>query len=175
MLVGATARPLAAQPATPPAGGIAIEFGLAAPADLGSLPRRAIWTTAYIVRLAREDRSAQAVPLLGPTGQPLGIGVSHADFCHAAVEGTLLVTLQDGTQRSLNFAGTGSPRLTDCSDLFPTAAKKNPAQVAAWGSTRFTDIDARKPYGTGGRGRCGAETVIEGQLHALPPRGLPAL
>ena len=125
-------------------------FTLEEPQGASAALRRPIWATAYIVHPAQEDTTASAVPLIAKGGKPVGVGLSHADWCHAAMEGTVVVGLAAGGSRTFNYAGTGRQRITDCSDVFPKAPS---ATVAAVGRSLFAPAPADAPFGLGARSR----------------------
>jgi 3D (Asp-Asp-Asp) domain-containing protein len=126
------------------------DFVLDPPTELAAAARRPIWVTAYIVRPATQDSSPAAVPLLGKDGKASGIALSHDDWCNAAMEGTVVVTLSDGMSRTFNFAGVGSKQVTDCSDIFRKAAPKT---VAAVSRSLFAAAPTDAPFGLGAKSR----------------------
>ena len=123
-------------------------FTLGEPQDTPAASRRPIWVTAYIVHPAQEDTTATAVPLITKRGKPTGVGLSHADWCHAAMEGTVVVGLATGGSRTFHYAGTGRHRVTDCSDVFSKAPS---ATVAAVSRSLFAPAPADAPFGLGAR------------------------
>lgn len=150
--------------ASPPLG-----FDIAAPSDTTSLRRIPLWTTAYIVKLANLDRSPNAVPLTGQNQTPLGVSISHSDWCHAAMEGTVAVRLDDGSERVFNYAGTQPSTVTDCSDVFRSMARTAPQKVAAVSRSYFTEVRSSTPFGTGGTGTCDGATT---RFKLLPHRSI---
>ena len=153
-------------------GGIPITFGLRGLSkdELDHMTPWSIWTTAYIVRGAPEFSGLGAVSLLSESGRSLGVSVSHADYCHGAVEGTLSVTLSNGSTRAFNYATAGTRQLADCADIFKKASKNNPARVRTWGRTLFAPLPPAAPFGTGGHSQ-GRPGTCDRQL--LPFRLVP--
>ena len=78
------------------------KFSLAAPKSMPN-PERKLWATWYRIHSADETKSGPAV--LDQDGGPLlGIHLSHEDWCHAALEGTVLVKRLNGKTITLNHA-----------------------------------------------------------------------
>jgi 3D (Asp-Asp-Asp) domain-containing protein len=133
--------PAAAIPA-----GAAAAFTLPPPATLDLRARRMIWSTTYIAYLAINSTDSEAVPLIDKFGRELGPRLPHADWCHAAMEGTVSIRQSDGSFRTFNFEDQNPSILTDCSDVFPHVA----AQVlAGTNRARFAATPPDAPFGLG--------------------------
>jgi 3D (Asp-Asp-Asp) domain-containing protein len=83
---------------------------IAPPATLDLKPI-SFWATSYWVHLA--ENSEKGISLLDISGNPLGPVLSKADWCAAALEGTVRV---DGV--TYNYAGNGKADFVDCAQFF---------------------------------------------------------
>jgi 3D (Asp-Asp-Asp) domain-containing protein len=101
-------------------------FNLPQP-KLGSLQKRSVRLSEYSIVQAG---LGSAVPLLDPDDQPLGIALSHEDFCAASLQGTVQVL---GVRYMV--AGKGVTSLADCSDNCPSC------EAFALGESRFLRMD----------------------------------
>ena len=134
--------------------GIEVPFGYTstAPAAAPDPSKGPVRATAYIVRLAKEDTSAAAVPLLDKGGNLLGSSLSRSDYCNAAVEGTVWVARQNRETRRFNYSALIKKRSADCSDIFKTINNQNEKgreKVANWGRIAFGPVRSTAPFGTG--------------------------
>jgi hypothetical protein len=107
-------------------------------AKTAGLQQRAVRLSEYSVVLAKVG---SAVPLLDPNDQPLGMTLSHDDFCAASLQGTVQVL---GVRYMV--AGKGGSSLADCSDDCPIC------DAFALGESRFLRMDhpavlASRTYG----------------------------
>ena len=104
-------------------------------AKVSVLQKRAVRLSEYSIVLAKPGA---AVPLLDPDDRPLGIMLSHDDFCAASLQGTVQVS-------SVRYmvAGKGMTSLADCSDDCPSC------DAFALGESRFIRVD--HPDGLGSR------------------------
>jgi 3D (Asp-Asp-Asp) domain-containing protein len=142
--------------AAAPAGGMAStmsdateDFKLPPPVTLIPAARRVIWATAYIDYLTTASALPGSVPLLDQTGARFDISLPHADWCHAAMEGTVTVRLNNAKMRTFNYAGVGRSSITDCKDIF---TKVKPSVLAGTNRATFAEVPASAPFGLGARG-----------------------
>jgi 3D (Asp-Asp-Asp) domain-containing protein len=130
---------VAAQP------GAAIDdFALPGPPALAH-PKN-LYATAYIVQGADESADPADPALVGPDGQSLGLRIPRHQWCLAADEGSLAVNLINGSHQAYVYAGRGSARIADCSDVF---TKMKPQLRAALDRSTFRPAPADAPYGVG--------------------------
>jgi 3D (Asp-Asp-Asp) domain-containing protein len=101
-----------------------------APPVLSDLKPIAFWATSYWVQHA--ETSATGIPLLDITGKALGPVLAKADWCAAALEGTVRVGAV-----TYNYVGSRQSDFVDCSEYFGLKV----------GYSRFGV--ARGPYGDG--------------------------
>ena len=107
-------------------------------AKVAGLQKRTVRLSEYSVVLAK---LGSAVPLLDQDDQPLGVALSHSDFCAASLQGTVQVL---GVRYMV--AGKGGSSLADCSDDCPLC------DGFALGESRFQRMDdpgalAARTYG----------------------------
>lgn len=101
-------------------------FNLPQP-KLNGLQKRAVRLSEYSIVMAKPG---SAVALLDPDDRPLGVTLSHDDFCAASLQGTVQVL---GVRYMV--AGKGMTTLADCSDDCPSCA------AFALGESRFLRVD----------------------------------
>jgi 3D (Asp-Asp-Asp) domain-containing protein len=101
-------------------------FNLPAAKTIG-LQKRSVRLSEYNIVLATPGAQ---VPLLDPDDRPLGIMLSHDDFCAASLQGTVQVM---GVRYMV--AGKGVSTLADCSDDCPSC------EAFALGESRFIRAD----------------------------------
>jgi 3D (Asp-Asp-Asp) domain-containing protein len=82
-----------------------------APPTGSDLKPISFWATSYWVHLA--ENYEKGIPLLDISGNPLGPALSAADWCAAALEGTVRV---GGV--TYNYAGNGKVGFVDCAHFF---------------------------------------------------------
>jgi len=139
---------------------VAIALPLAAPFQFFALPQRnlwlqinrfspnsratpmKLWATYYTIHQANAIPNGE--PLLNKSGQSLGVSLSHRDWCHAALEGTVQV-LQGSVMRLYNFSGRGTTPQTDCSSYFKRLSPEVLEQISR---VRFTPSSSSYGYGT---------------------------
>jgi len=121
---------------------MAFSFNLPEPAegDLGAT--LSLWGTFYYGQPAAE--SSVGVEILNRAGQVVGPRIPEKDWCHGAMEGTLIVAQGDGSTATYNFDGTASTRQASCKPFF---TKLSDEKLAALEKTRFRR--ARGPFGDG--------------------------
>ena len=119
-----------------------LSFNLPEPADGDLGGTLSLWGTFYYGQPAVE--SSAGVEILNRAGQVVGPRISDKDWCHGAMEGTLIVKLADGTTSTFNFDGTASTRQANCKPFF---TKLSDEKLAALEKTRFRR--ARGPFGDG--------------------------
>jgi hypothetical protein len=105
-----------------------------------------LWGTRYWVHAANASTAPRAVGLRKPNGSLHGVSLTAEDFCHAALEGTVRVTLPSGTAQVFNYAARGNRTFVDCAPRFPSL---KPSVRAALGKTLFTAVPADAPFGLG--------------------------
>ncbi|MES1150473.1 MAG: hypothetical protein ABUL54_01160 [Dongia sp.] len=96
-------------------------------AKTSGLQKRSVRLSEYSIVLAKPGAQ---VPLLDPEDRPLGIMLSHDDFCAASLQGTVQVM---GVRYMV--AGKGPSNLADCSDDCPSC------EAFALGESRFIRAD----------------------------------
>jgi len=101
-------------------------FGLAA-TKLNGLQKHSVRLSEYSIVMAKPGLG---VPLLDPDDRPLGIMLSHDDFCAASLQGTVQVM---GIRYMV--ASKGMTTLADCSDDCPNC------DSFALGESRFLRVD----------------------------------
>jgi 3D (Asp-Asp-Asp) domain-containing protein len=119
-----------------------LSFNLPEPveSDLGGT--LSLWGTFYYGQPAAE--SSTGIEILNRAGQVVGPRISEKDWCHGAMEGTLIVKRADGATVTYNFDGTASTRQASCQPFFTTLSDE---KLAALEKTRFRR--ARGPFGDG--------------------------
>ncbi len=100
-----------------------------------------LWASYYNMRLSRQVKNGYA--LLNPEGQPLGPQLSHEDWCHAAMQGSVQV-LENGKPQTYGYAGLGSGAQVNCAPYFPGL----PAHILR-GTNRVRFAPREGPYGYG--------------------------
>lgn len=110
------------------------EFRL--PARTWSTPAERLWATFY--HTLRFKSLASGYDLLSMSGAALGPKLTKLQWCQAAMEGSVQVSM-DGVWKTYNYAGTAGSVQVDCSEFYDHPV----------GRTRFTL--ARGPYGDGVR------------------------
>lgn len=116
----------------------ALVFDLPAP-DAPDTPTLSLWATYYYVPEVRH--AGDGFALRDMSDQVLGAKLSRRDWCEAAMQGTVFVTLADGASVTFNYAGTRKNVEVDCKPVYP----KHPAI----GRSRY--VTATGPYGDGVR------------------------
>jgi 3D (Asp-Asp-Asp) domain-containing protein len=119
-----------------------LTFNLSEPAENELGATLSLWGTFYYGQPAVE--SSTGIEILNRAGQVVGPRISDKDWCHGAMEGTLIVTKSDGSTVTYNFDGTASTRQTSCKAFF---TKLSEEKLAALEKTRFRH--ARGPFGDG--------------------------
>ncbi|WP_421655194.1 3D domain-containing protein [Leptothermofonsia sp. ETS-13] len=104
-----------------------------------------LWATFYYVHQAQSI--PYGLPLLDPTGNPLGPSLSRWDWCHAALQGTVLIHEGRGRSTTYNFAGRSPTPQVDCSPFFSSLSWEAIAKV---NRVRFQVATAPYGYGTAG-------------------------
>lgn len=104
-----------------------------------------IWTTHYYAYTA--STTAPGIPLRDANGSDLGIVLSEKDWCLSGVEGTVIVSLSGGGQKTYNYSGSKGPVQADCAQFFD---KPPPSWVASLNRTTY-EVTQHK-YGTGAKG-----------------------
>jgi 3D (Asp-Asp-Asp) domain-containing protein len=119
-----------------------LSFNLPEPADSDLGGTLSLWGTFYYGQPAAE--SSTGVEILNRAGQVVGPRISEKDWCHGAMEGTLIVKQADGATVTYNFDGTASTRQASCKPFFTRLSEE---KLAALEKTRFRR--ARGPFGDG--------------------------
>jgi len=100
-----------------------------------------LWASYYNMRLARQVPNGYA--LLDPAGEQLGPKLSHEDWCHAAMQGSVQV-LENGQPQTYGYAGLGPGAQVNCATFFPGL----PANILG-GTNRVRFARREGPYGYG--------------------------
>ncbi|HTF67771.1 MAG TPA: hypothetical protein VK638_34345 [Edaphobacter sp.] len=122
------------------------DFSLQPPRDLSTLAPKQVWFTDYISYLTQEDLSPTSVALRNLKGDSLGVSISRASWCRAAVEGTVTVVLATHQRRHFNFETLANKPLTNCSDVL---MGYTPSQIRSFERTLFSELPHNAPFGTG--------------------------
>ena len=117
-------------------------FSLPPPAAPLPAPVR-LWATHYNVHSAVTH--TDGLPLLGMDGHALGPRLSPRDWCLAALEGTVAVTMPTGTT-TYNYAGKSGKTQVDCVKVLALDPAGKP-WAGALGRSRFKR--SRGPFGEG--------------------------
>jgi 3D (Asp-Asp-Asp) domain-containing protein len=118
------------------------EFDLPEPTDATRGRRLNLFATFYFVLSAQNIDTGQ--PLQAMNGQSLGVKLSERDWCHAAMEGTVLALNGTAPIQTFNFAGRGRDLQVNCRRFFPSVPQPT---INALGRSRFEV--AGGPFGTG--------------------------
>lgn len=121
------------------------EFDLIGPPE-NSTPARELWATHYFVHQAAS--TANGIPFRDKSGNVLSDGVQPRDWCLAAIEGTVQITLQN-IPKTLNYAGTGKQSQVDCAAVLKINPIKKP-WITSTGKSYF--IAATGSFGDGVKG-----------------------
>jgi 3D (Asp-Asp-Asp) domain-containing protein len=133
-----------------------VAFGFPTP-QLSGRTKLDVWATYYSV--PRVHALAQAGnALFDKEGRDLGVHISDADWCAAAMNGTVEVTTRHGLKRIFSFDGEGDEAQVDCEPYYPG--------YPAIGRSRFHVAHAR--YGEGAHG----VHVVPYRTIAVDPRFL---
>jgi len=117
------------------------------PAPTGTNPKLSLWATQYYVHQAMDTAPGGGIQLTDDNDDPLGMALGHADWCDAALEGTVTID-REGEFHTLNYSGRGRKDLVDCSKRFKSLSAKT---VNALGHTTFVEVPKDAPYGLGAR------------------------
>lgn len=120
-------------------------FDLAEPATLS--PALSLWATQYYVHQAMDTADGGGIQLTDDDDAPLGVALGHADWCDAALEGTVTIDSQ-GEVSTYNYSDRKRKNLVDCSKRFKSLSK---ATVTALGHTTFAEVPSDAPYGLGAK------------------------
>ncbi|MGY0793156.1 3D domain-containing protein [Azospirillum argentinense] len=113
-----------------------------------ALRRESIWSTGYVVWLTKEDKTSGSIPFLDKRARHLGVRLSQAEWCRSAMEGTAYVQMENGSVRTFNYAGMLPDKVTDCSNIFPSAA---PEKIAMVSRSAFFEVPDDAKYGLGAK------------------------
>lgn len=75
-----------------------------------------LWATYYY--LPQYKVHSGNIPIRGMDGKELGPTLSLADWCNAALEGSMQILFEDGSLATYNYAGTTDDSAVDCSSIF---------------------------------------------------------
>lgn len=114
------------------------------PNDTQITRRLELWATYYIVHAA--EAVVDGIPLIDKDNNPLGPALTERDWCDAAVEGTVVVSSEDGP-RVYNYADHNGPTQADCGRFYSSLST---AVIRGTNRVRFLETDT--PYGLGVRG-----------------------
>jgi len=121
------------------------DFSFPPPLENGAKPHK-LWATHYFVHVAHTVSSG--VAFRDKAGKVVSDKVSPRDWCLAAIEGTVQVTM-DGQPRTLNYGGVGTKSLVDCAAILKIDPAKKP-WISGTGRSYFTS--ALGIYGDGVKG-----------------------
>lgn len=121
------------------------EFDFPEPTAATQGRRLDLFATFYYVLSTQNVDTGQ--PLLAMNGQSLGVKLSDRDWCHAAMEGTVLALNGTTPIQTFNFAGRGGSLQVNCRRFFPSVPQST---INALGRSRFEV--AGGPFGTGVQG-----------------------
>ncbi len=124
---------------------LAQTFGLPLPTSDQLGQKHLIWTTHYYAYTA--STTTLGIPLRDAKGIDLGVVLSEKDWCLSGVEGTVIVSLSGGDQKTYNYSGAKGPVQAECAQFFD---KPPPSWVA--GLNRTTYEVTQHKYGTGAKG-----------------------
>jgi 3D (Asp-Asp-Asp) domain-containing protein len=133
----------------------ALRFDLPAP-HLATSTRLDLWATYYYVPRVYFDPRGFA--MRDAKGAALGPRLSRRDWCEAAMQGTVLVTMPDGRPLLVNYAGTKPNIEVDCTPIYP--------KHKAIGRSRYSLTSA--PYGNAAVGN-----LIPFRTIAVDPKTIP--
>lgn len=118
-------------------------FNLPQPNSAALTQSRSLWATYYYTH--RAENTFNGYPLLDPTGNRLGISLSHKDWCAAALQGSVQITNGQQILGTYNFAGRGAEPQVDCTPFYPTLKA-----VAETNRVRFKPSPSLYGEGSGG-------------------------
>lgn len=121
------------------------DFSLPAPTASGNKQHQ-LWATHYFVHIA--PSTPTGIAFKDKAGNAISDKVSWRDWCLAAIEGTVQVTM-NGQPRTLNYGGIRTQSQVDCAATLKIDSAKNP-WVKKTGKSYFTA--ATGAYGDGVRG-----------------------
>ncbi len=121
-----------------------------------------LWATYYYIHQARA--TGQGEELLDLDGRSLGIKLAKADWCNAAMQGTVQVFSQTAFLNTFNFAGRGSDVQVDCSDFFKSLSG---SMIDRVGRARFSLSPTPLGYGAG------KTQLVEFRSIAVDPDQIP--
>lgn len=84
--------------------------------NISNLTQKIFYATHYHTPIVNSLNSGHE--LLDATGKVLGPKLSTKDWCDAAMEGSVIVKLSDGTMETFNFHSTGSFEQVNCKSYF---------------------------------------------------------
>lgn len=96
-----------------------ITFDFPEPTDAQS-KKLTLWSTFYFVHQAKVSNATDAITLKDSNGNSLGIKLSQKDWCTAALEGTVQVSIDSNTSKTFNFAKQGTTAHAKCKSFFPS-------------------------------------------------------
>lgn len=133
------------------------------PPDIATAQHIRLWATHYNVHPA--NAATMGLPLLGMDGTVVGPALSARDWCLAALEGTVAVTMDPGTT-TYNYAGKAADAQIDCVQVLALDPVGKP-WANALGRSRFKR--SRGPYGEG----AGDFDLVPYRTIAVDPATLP--
>lgn len=103
-----------------------------------------LWSTYYLVYQTSVTQEADAIPLLDANYRPLGVQLSHQDWCYAALQGTVRILDNETNYRTYNFDERGEISQVDCSQYFSSLS---PSTIEKMSRNLFKLVNS--PYGDG--------------------------
>lgn len=122
-----------------------LDFSFSAP-DPATTKPHLLWATHYFVYAA--SAAPDGIPFEDEAGNPISDRVSPRDWCLAAIEGTVQVTM-NGEPRTLNYGGTRTKSQVDCAAILNIDPANKP-WIKKTGHSYFKA--AVGTYGDGGGG-----------------------
>ena len=102
-----------------------LAFCYAAPADLSKHRKLELWGTYYHTKVAQDSKTG--FPLLDVHDKPIGPKLAREDWCKAALEGAVAVSMPDGSKVIVNVRDAGRSVPGRLRQLF--SAPQSPCQV----------------------------------------------
>lgn len=92
------------------------DFDYSAPTESEKVSSVNLWATYYYLHVGKANTGNNAIRDI--KGKPLGPTLSLEDWCMAAMEGSAVFEMNDGTVEVFNYAGSNGLNKVDCSRFF---------------------------------------------------------
>ena len=103
-----------------------------------------LWSTYYYIHEATTIEGEETFPLLDYNYQPLGIELSHKDWCYSALQGTVRIFDENNNYHTYNYHERGELQQADCSEFFSSLSEETLERMSR---NLFRPVDS--PYGDG--------------------------